>query len=60
MSITHGFRTGDRVQIHPSTDHWMRGDRFGEIVAIGRLYITVALDRSGRTWAFSPADLEAA
>jgi hypothetical protein len=25
---------GDRVQLHPGTDVWMQGDRFGEIVKI--------------------------
>ena len=27
---------GDRVALHPATDHWMRGDRFGTIHGFGR------------------------
>lgn len=30
------MKTGDRVQLHPATDDWMRGDRFGEVVGFGR------------------------
>ena len=26
------FRTGDRVQLHPSTDLWTRGARYGTVV----------------------------
>lgn len=29
---------GDRVQLHPATDHWMRGDRYGTIVGVKRVY----------------------
>tara|TARA_R100001530_G_scaffold95262_1_gene66244 strand:- start:215 stop:439 length:225 start_codon:yes stop_codon:yes gene_type:complete len=29
----HNF-IGKRVQLHPATDAWMQGDRYGEIVAI--------------------------
>lgn len=28
------FQVGDRVQAHPATDTWMRGDRFGQIEKI--------------------------
>lgn len=31
MSI---YTTGTRVQLHPATDAWMRGDRWGEVVAV--------------------------
>lgn len=55
-------RIGKRVQLHPATDRWMRGDKYGEIVAISarcRSYIdpqdwrngytfTVLMDRSGQ------------
>ena len=27
---------GTRVSLHPVTDHWMRGERYGEIVGFGR------------------------
>lgn len=56
------YRIGKRMQLHPATDRWMMGDRFGEIVAISkrvRHYIdpkdprngqifTVVMDRSGK------------
>ena len=54
---------GTRVQLHPATDAWMQGDRYGEIVGLGnrREYVDrstgehtfmrpyrVKLDKSGR------------
>lgn len=27
-----GFSIGDRIELHPGTDLWMRGARFGEVV----------------------------
>jgi hypothetical protein len=68
----HGFVIGDRVQLHPATDDWMRGDRYGEVVGFGKLKtfmdratggtvgaypIRVKLDKSGRVKAFNPDDL---
>lgn len=44
-----------RVEIHPATDAWMMGDRFGEIVAVGRKYLSVRMDRSGRVLKFAPS-----
>ena len=56
------YRIGKRMQLHPATDRWMMGDRYGEIVAIskrdrhyidpkdprnGRIF-TVLMDRSGK------------
>lgn len=40
---------GQRVEIHPGTDTWMRGDRYGEIVKLGTSWVHVRFDRSGRT-----------
>lgn len=40
---------GQRVEISPTTDTWMRGDRFGEIVKLGHSWVHVKFDRSGRT-----------
>ena len=39
---------GRRVELHPATDAWMRGDRYGEVVKIGRTLIHVRMDRSGK------------
>lgn len=42
-----------RVELHPGTDDWMRGDRYGEIMRIGRRksgkkFAVVRLDKSRR------------
>ena len=51
------YRIGDRVQIHPATDAWMRGDRYGEIVKVGRTLVHVKMDRSGRTLRLHPQNV---
>lgn len=48
---------GMRVELHPGTDAWMSGDRYGEIVKIGRKYLHVKMDRSGRTLVVVPSRL---
>jgi len=54
-----GFCIGQRVQTHPATDSWMRGDRYGDVVGFkrGGGAIKVHLDVSGRTKAFDPNNL---
>jgi hypothetical protein len=52
-----GFSKGDRIETHPATDAWMSGDRFGEIVKVGRDKLHVKMDRSGRTRKFLPRDI---
>lgn len=48
-----------RVQLKPHLDRWMMGDRYGEIVTLGRGgMVSVKLDRSGQTRRFRLADLE--
>ena len=51
------FRVGDRVQTHPATDAWMRGDRYGDVVRCSRGKVTVRMDRSGRTLRFAEHNL---
>ena len=57
---------GTRVELHPATDRWMMGDRFGEVVKvtskirdfkITRTFVHVRMDRSGKTIRFGPEDL---
>ena len=56
---------GKRVELHPATDQWMMGDRYGEIVRTtlvtanhldpqdsALVFVTVKLDKSGRTVRF--------
>ena len=48
---------GKRVELHPVTDDWMRGDRFGEIVSVGRKFYYIKLDKSGRTRKTHPSNV---
>lgn len=50
------FTIGQRVELHPGTDLWMMGARFGTVTKIGRKFVTVKLDRLTRAKRFS-ADL---
>lgn len=46
---TKGFAKGDRVELHPATDWWMRGAKYGTVTRVGKEYVHVALDkRPGR------------
>jgi len=38
------FKVGDRVQLHPGTDQWMRGDRYGVVKSIGKYGVKIATD----------------
>ena len=60
------FNPGDRIELHPATDDWMRGDRFGEVVVETRRCwpgglvtrrVRVKLD-SGRTKTFHIDNVE--
>ncbi|HLY56478.1 MAG TPA: hypothetical protein VKS60_13030 [Stellaceae bacterium] len=57
MGTTPEFEVGQRVQAHPATDTWMRGDRFGRVEAIGRKHVTVRMDVSGGAIRFHPDNL---
>lgn len=52
-----GFTVGDRVEIHPGTDLWMRGARYGtvtRIVPTKNDRVRVEMDKiPGRTFAGS-------
>ena len=57
---------GERVEAHPATDAWMRGDKFGTVVQVlpmGRRpseRVIVRMDVSGRMLSFHPANLRPA
>jgi len=51
------FAVGDRVELAPHLDRWMMGDRFGEVVKIGRFYLHVHMDRSGKTCRVVPENI---
>lgn len=42
------FAVGDRIELAPHLDRWMMGDRFGEIIKIGRRYLHVRMDVSDK------------
>ena len=43
------FNVGDRIELKPHLNRWMMGDRFGTVVSIGRRYLHVEMDVSGKT-----------
>jgi len=49
------FGVGDRVELHPATDTWMMGDRYGSVIKITRSRVHVKMDKSGRTMRVHPA-----
>lgn len=61
---------GKRVELHPATDAWMSGDRYGAIVKTtlrtanlidpresALVFVTVKLDKSGRTVRFHESNI---
>jgi hypothetical protein len=55
----HDFKKGQRVELHPGTDRWMRGDRFGTVTSLfpKRNKVYVYLEKSGKTLGFFPGDI---
>jgi hypothetical protein len=61
-STLSDFRVGQRVQLHPGTDRWMMGDRYGEIVRVDRTrgsegQVQILLDTSCKRIWFLPRDV---
>lgn len=52
------FNLGDRVEIAPHIDRWMKGDVYGNVVKVGRKYIHVKMDRSGGIAMMAPENLK--
>ncbi len=46
-----------RVELHPGTDAWMRGDRFGTVEALGFRLVHVRMDKSGKLLKLFPTDI---
>lgn len=47
------YRIGKRVELHPATDRWMRGDRYGVILSISkrsRSFLDSTDPRNGQTF----------
>ena len=51
------FYVGQRIQLHPATDAWMAGDRYGEIVKLGRTRVHIRMDRSGLVRLIAPVNV---
>jgi hypothetical protein len=52
------FQVGQRVQLHPATDLWMRGARYGTVVFISRSgLLTVSVDALNRNIRIHPRNL---
>lgn len=52
------FTIGQRVQLAPHLDLWMRGARFGTVERIGTFYIYVRVDALNAIRRFSPDNLQ--
>lgn len=52
------YNVGDRIQLHPATDAWMMGDRYGEVTVVGREYYHVKMDRSGNIRKVHPRNIQ--
>lgn len=56
-SEAHASFKGKRAQLHPGTDWWMRGARYGEVVGVtGNLY-KIKLDATGKVVKVKPTDV---
>lgn len=54
-TCTQEVIVGDRVELHPATDAWMMGDRYGDVVKVGAKLVHVRMDRSGKVRKLTPA-----
>lgn len=51
------FEVGQRVQLHPATDRWMQGDRYGTVEEVGTRFVWVRMDLSGQLVKVAAANL---
>ncbi|MGO7308733.1 hypothetical protein ACCS91_33300 [Rhizobium ruizarguesonis] len=54
MYVLKDFRPRDRIRIHPATDLFMRGETHATITTVGRKFLTIKGQRSGRTFRILP------
>jgi hypothetical protein len=57
MYSIEDFSEGQRVEIHPATDLWMRGARYGVVVKVGLMSVHVRLDATGKTIGIRPRSI---
>lgn len=48
------FKPGDRIELHPATDLWMRGARYANVLSVGRTKLHLHLD-TGQVITLDPA-----
>ena len=53
------FTVGQRVELHPGTDRWMMGDRFGQVTKVDATkgIVRVKLDVSKKSLNFLPRNI---
>lgn len=51
------FPLRSRVEMHPCTDQWMQGDRFGTVTGHKDALVRVKLDKSGKSLMFEARQL---
>lgn len=58
-SLVSAYPRGQRVELRPHLDAWMRGDRFGTVSRVGKrnLRIYVRMDKTGRELSLLPENL---
>lgn len=52
MMYLHHLEPNKRVATAPHTDAWMSGERYGTVLTVGRKYVTIKGERSGRKFRF--------
>ena len=64
MFYSPAAKIGDRIEITPSHDMWMRGDRYGLVVSVrwsladGPTGYVVKMDKSGRALRIAPDGIQ--
>jgi len=53
----HHFEVGYRVELHPATDRWMMGDRYGTVTKVDRKVLTVKMDKSNHAIRVHPSNI---
>lgn len=48
--IAQEYSVGQRIELHPATDAWMRGDRYGEIRKVGVKMACYVIDAYARSY----------
>jgi len=56
--VKQQFRPEQNVELHPGTDRWMMGDRFGVVTGVNKIgMVRVRLTRSGKSFWFHPDNI---